>query len=107
MLLLNLNCFFLLFYLLQTCSDLGITDYVWQDKMTIATTYNGNLGSGLGFCPALRNGWLAYTKRPFLIWQVVATGHNRAIGQGALVIDDTDSELVGRGFCLGSNLNES
>ena len=55
----------------------------------IAATVN-NLG--YGFRPALFNGWLAYINRAYPDW---AAGHNPAIGQGELVVDD--AELSGAG----------
>ncbi len=81
-------------YLFQVSNDLRIVNLVCHDKRAAlaAIIDSNNLCDGLR--PVLHNGWLAYIKKAY---PAGADAHldNAALGQGHMVVDDT--ELAGTG----------
>ena len=62
--------------------ELGIADYIWQDKRAAIAQTVDELGDN--FKPAVRAGWVAYISKAYPDGS--ASGRI-ALGQGQLVID--------------------
>ena len=68
----------------QVRQDLGLADYVWQDKRTLIAQSVDNLGDQ--FRPAMRAGWLSYIRQAYPDNAAPAAGP--PVGQGTLVLPD-------------------
>ncbi len=66
------------------CQDLGLADYVWQDKRVTIAQNVDDLGDQ--FCPAMSSGWLSYTCMAYQDNTTPAACP--PVGQGTLVLPD-------------------
>ena len=69
----------------QVSAELGLADYVWQNKRAAIAQEIDGLGAQ--FRPALRDGWLKYINATYAA-QPEEAGAGPPIAQGKVVVDD-------------------
>ncbi len=75
---------------MQVRIDLGIDDYVWQEKRAAIAATIDQLGDK--YKPELRAGWLAYIRKTYPDGPAAASD---IVGKDALVLDDSVPDALG------------
>ncbi len=69
----------------QIRADFDLADSIWVDKRAAIAKRVEDVGDQ--FCPAMRNGWLAYIKKTY---SADADEYEAVMGQGELIVPDDE-----------------